>query len=268
MYRIIAADLDETLLQTDKHVSKKDIETIRSFTDVRFVCATGRGFGSIQGTLKELGTYDKENEYTISYNGALITENRDNRIIHLEPISYEDCEKLFNLGLKYDVCIHLYTLNECYTYRLFDEEIRYLKDRIEVKEFFDTDISFLKDKTIIKALYCNSDVNYIRKIKEELRLEDEYEVTMSANRYLEFNAKGINKGLGLRKLAEYLGVPIEETIAVGDSLNDLAMIKAAGLGIGVKNSADEIINDCDIILDSTNNDSPISEIYEKYVKKD
>ncbi|MBQ1306724.1 MAG: HAD-IIB family hydrolase, partial [Erysipelotrichaceae bacterium] len=84
--------------------------------------------------------------------------------------------------------------------------------------------------------------------------------------YLEFNKKGVNKGQGLRKLAEYLNIPISETIAVGDSLNDLSMIKAAGLGIGVKNAADEIINDCNIILDSTNNDSPVTEIYERFIK--
>ena len=46
------------------------------------------------------------------------------------------------------------------------------------------------------------------------------------------------------------------------------MIKDAGLGIGVKNSTIEIINDCDVILDSTNNQSPISEIYERFIKED
>lgn len=268
MYRLIATDLDETLLTTDKHVSEADIETINKMEDVKFVLATGRGFFSIQNTLKEVGLYDKENEYCISYNGAVITENKDNRIIHMEPLDYSDALKLFDIGQKYDVCIHLYTLDNCYAYRIFENERQYLNNRIKVTEFEDQDISFIKDDVILKVLYCNSNIDYLRSIKEELGLDDVYDVSLSANRYLEFNRKGVNKGLGLRKLAEYLNIPIEETIAVGDSLNDLAMVKEAGLGIGVKNSTIEIIDDCDIILDSTNNESPISEIYERYIKKE
>lgn len=267
MYRLIATDLDETLLTTDKHVSDADIETIRKMKDVKFVLATGRGFFSIQNTLKEVGLYDMENEFCISYNGGVITENKGNRIIHLEPLGYPDALKLFEIGQKYDVCIHLYTLDNCFAYRIFENERQYLKNRIKVTEFEGTDISFIKDDIILKVLYCNSNIDYLREIKEELKLEDENDISLSANRYLEFNRKGVNKGLGLRKLAEYLNIPIEETIAVGDSLNDLTMIKEAGLGIGVKNSTIEIISDCDVILDSTNNQSPISEIYERFIKE-
>ncbi|MBP5280595.1 MAG: Cof-type HAD-IIB family hydrolase [Erysipelotrichaceae bacterium] len=267
MYRLIAADLDETLLKSDKHVSEEDIATIGKMKNVRFVPATGRGFFSIQNTLKEIGLYDKEDQYVISYNGAVITENKGNRIIHLEPLGYPDTLKLFDIGQKYDVCIHLYTLDNCFAYRIFENERQYLKNRIKVTEFASTDISFIENDTILKVLYCNSDIEYLRKIKEELDLDDVYDVSLSANRYLEFNRKGVNKGLGLRKLAEYLNIDIKDTIAVGDSLNDLAMVKEAGLGIGVKNSTIDIIDDCDIILDSTNNESPITEIYERFIKK-
>ena len=267
MYRLIATDLDETLLTTDKHVSLTDVQTISKMKDVKLVLATGRGHFTIQNTLKEVGLYDKEDEYCISLNGAIITENKDNRIIHMEPLEYSDALKLFEIGLNHDICMHFYTVNECYGYRVFDNEREYLKNRINVIEFEDQDLSFLKNDTILKVLYCNTDIDYLRKLKKDLDLDDVYDVTLSANRYLEFNKKGVNKGRGLRKLAEYLNIPIEETIAVGDSLNDLAMIKAAGLGIGVKNSAIEIIDDCDVILDSTNNDSPIAEIYERFIKE-
>lgn len=267
MYRLILTDLDETLLNKDKHASPSDIETIRNLKDTKLVLATGRGHFSIQNTLKEVGLYDKEDEYCISLNGAIITENKDNRIIHMEPLGFPDAVKLFEKGLDHDICIHIYTAVDCYGFRVFDNEREYLKNRINVIEFEGKDLSFLKDQPIMKVLYCNPDIDYLRKLKIELDLDDEYDVTISANRYLEFNKKGVNKGQGLRKLAGYLNIPIEETIAVGDSLNDLAMIKEAGLGIGVKNAANEIVNDCDIILDSTNNDSPITEIYERFIKE-
>ena len=267
MYRLIATDLDETLLKTDKHVSAVDIETIRKMKDVKFVLATGRGHFTIQNTLKEVGLYEKEDEYCISLNGAVITENRNNKMIHMEPLEFSDAKKLFEIGQNCDICMHFYTIDNCYGYRLFDNEREYLKNRINVVEFEDQDLSFLESETVLKVLFCNADIDYLRELKKQLDLDDIYDVSLSANRYLEFNKKGVNKGLGLRKLAEYLNIPLEETIAVGDSLNDLAMIKEAGLGIGVKNSTVDIIDDCDVILDSTNNENPITEIYERFIKE-
>lgn len=60
------------------------------------------------------------------------------------------------------------------------------------------------------------------------------DVSYSSNRYIEFNHQGVNKGQGLKKLADILGVDIKETIVIGDNFNDLSMIKVAGLGVGVQ----------------------------------
>jgi HAD superfamily hydrolase (TIGR01484 family) len=78
MYKIIACDLDETLLGTDRKISEKNKEAILKAKElgVRFVPATGRGYRTVEGNLKELGLYDLENEYVISFNGGAITENR------------------------------------------------------------------------------------------------------------------------------------------------------------------------------------------------
>ena len=78
MYKIIACDLDETLLSDDRTISKENIEAIQKAKElgVKFVPATGRGFNTVGGTLKDLGLYDLENEYVISYNGGAITENK------------------------------------------------------------------------------------------------------------------------------------------------------------------------------------------------
>ena len=68
MYKIIATDLDETLLNDRKHVSKDDIETISKLTDCKLVIATGRGFEAVQANLKEINQYNQENQYLISFN--------------------------------------------------------------------------------------------------------------------------------------------------------------------------------------------------------
>ena len=268
MYKIIACDLDETLLSDDRMISKKNKEAIQKAKDlgVKFVPATGRGFNTVDKTLKDLGLYDLENEYVISYNGGAITENKNSRLLHFEGISYDTASKLYKRGLDYNVCIHIYTKDMVYVYNYLQEEIDYLAGRMKVTEIFDNNIDFLKGQEIVKALYMNTDYSYLNQIEEELKdITQEIDVSYSSNRYIEFNHKGVNKGEGLLSLAKILGVKQEETIAIGDNFNDLSMIKVAGLGVGVKNVVDDMKKDCDYITEATNNQSAIAEVIYKYI---
>lgn len=266
MYKLIASDLDETLLNSQKHVSKQDIESISTLLDTKFVLATGRGVYSISNTLKELGFYNKKDQYVISYNGGVITENNDSKPLFIKPLSFSDVEYLFNLGLKYNVCIQLCTLDGVYTYRLFQDEIDYIKGAIVYRELNNTDISFIKNETVLKVLFNINDMEYLRQIRKEINLEDKYSISFSAMRYLEINPKGVNKGFGLKQLCDILNIDIKDTIAVGDNTNDLDMILAAGLGVGVNNVIKDIKKDCDYILDNDNNHSPITELINKFIK--
>ena len=77
--------------------------------------------------------------------------------------------------------------------------------------------------------------------------------------------KGVNKGAGLWKLADLLGVPHAETIAIGDNINDIDMLKAAGLAVGVHNLNPVIRKYCDVVTSATNNEGAVAEAIEKYV---
>jgi len=270
-YKIIACDLDETLIRHDRTISKEDIDAIKKATElgVKFVPATGRGFNTVDGTLKELGLYQKENEYVISYNGGAITENIDNHLLHFEGISFELASELYKRGLNYNVCIHVYTKDMVYAYNYTQDEIDYLAGRMEVTEIFDDNIDFLKGQEIVKCLYMNTDYSYLNEIEEELKeITQGIDVSYSSNRYIEFNHKGVNKGAGLLSLANLLGVKQEETIAIGDNFNDLSMIKVAGLGIGVQNAAEGMKKDCDYITKATCNENAVAEVIYKFILND
>ena len=94
MYKIIASDLDETLIRLDRTLSPEDVAAIKACREmgVKFVPATGRGYGTVDGTLRELGLYDEANEYVISYNGGAVTENKGHRLLHFEGISFETAQ--------------------------------------------------------------------------------------------------------------------------------------------------------------------------------
>lgn len=267
MYKIIATDLDETLLNDQKHVSKADIDSISKLQGTKLVIATGRGFEAVQANLKEIGLYNADNQYLISFNGGVITECKNNRILYSHLMPFEDVKRLFEIGLQYDVFIHIYTLDCCYAYRLFENEKNNLQNgKFNLKTIEDTSLEFFKDKKIAKVLYCKEDMDYLRKVRQDINLDNQFSISFSSNRYLEINPLGIDKGTGLKKLCEILNIDVKDTIAVGDNINDQPMIVAAGLGIGVKNCIEDIKKDCDVILDYTNNEDPITNIVNLYLK--
>lgn len=268
MYKIVACDLDETLLSTDRTISAGNKKAIAEAAKlgVKFVPASGRNYISIDAQLKELGVLGAENEYVISFNGGAITENKNHRLLHFDGISFELAEELWKRGQNYDVCTHVYTLDAVYAYNLFQGEKDYLAGRMEVQEVFDKTLDFIRGQEIVKCLYTNTDRAYLQKIAEDLKdITGDVDVSYSSNRYLEFNKLGVNKGAGLNRLAEILGVDMKDTIAIGDNFNDLAMIKAAGLGVGVANVVKDMRADCDYICERDCNHDAIAEVLEKFI---
>ncbi len=270
-YKIIACDLDETLLDDNHEISARNREVIRKAGElgVKFVPATGRGFNTVDKTLQELGLFDKEEEYVISFNGGAITENRGNRLLYFQGIPFELAQEFYRRGLQYDVCIHVYTKDVVYVYNYVQSEKDYVGGRMPIQEIFDQNIDFLKGQEIVKMLYMNLDLSYLHQIEMDLKdITRDIDVSYSSNRYIEFNRKGINKGQGLLSLARLLGVKQEETIAIGDNLNDLSMIRAAGLGVGVRNAAEGVKPECDYVTEATNNESAVAEVIERFILKD
>lgn len=267
-YKIIACDLDETLLSSDRSVCPRNREAIRRARDlgVKFVPATGRGYRSVESTLAELGLAQKKDEYVISYNGGAITENHSHRLLHFEGISFDLAQELYRRGRNYQVSIHIYTREMMYLCNAAPGEFLSLSDHMEVTEISSENLDFLKGTDIVKALYMNTDYEYLRGIERDYEdLAPLLDVSYSSNRFIEFNRRGVNKGAGLLTLAKLLGVKPEETIAIGDNFNDLSMIRAAGLGVGVRNSIEGIKKDCDYITEADNDGGAVGEVIEKFV---
>lgn len=268
MYKLIACDLDETLLSLDNTVSEKNVAAIQKADKlgVKFVLSTGRGYATVQKTLKEIGLYDKENEFVISFNGGAVTENKGNQLLHFHGISFEFASAMYKRGLYYDVCMHVYTQEDVYVYNLNEAEREHLETKMEVTEIFDDNIDFLKDQEIVKILYMNTDRKYLEKIEEEVKdLTENSDVSYSSNRYIEFNDEGVNKGAGIAFLADHLGIAIEETIAIGDNYNDLAMLEVAGLSVGVQNMVPELKGKMDYVAKATHEEDAIHEVIEKFI---
>lgn len=274
MYKIVACDLDETLLDRLHHkVPERNRRAILKAKElgVWFVPCSGRGSTSMQGTLEELGLAGMPGQYTIGYNGGSIIEN-SGKIIYFQGISFETARLLFEKSLQYDVCFHIYTDSDVYIRNINPDEIAFLNERQDYSLFDETSIDFLQGHLISKVLYQNTDLDLLHKIHEEMEpvIEgssgtDRLSVSYSSNRYIEFNKAGVDKGAGLMRLADLLGVQRAETIAIGDNNNDISMIKAAGLGCGVANATEETRAFCDYIADLDCDSGGVAEIIENFI---
>ena len=268
MYRLIICDLDETLISLNRTISQRNIDAIKALRalGVKFVPATGRPYSSVQGTLRDLGLFDQPDEYVMSFNGSAITENRGNRLLHFEGMPFETVDALYRRGMNYDVCIHVYSSDMVYVYNFAHNEKEYLNNRMEVTEITDRDLSFLRGRQLVKILYTNPDYGYLNMVEREVSdLTGDCDISYSSNRYLEFNKKGVNKGNGLRRLAQLLNIDTTETMAIGDNINDLSMIQAAGLGVGVGNTVESMKPLCDYITEGDCDHSGVAEAIEKFV---
>ena len=224
MYRLIASDLDETLLDDSHHVPERVRRAVAAARQlgVRFVPATGRPFGSVDVTLSELGLLGQKGEYVISFNGGVITENSSGVPLTTCSLPRETAERLYSYGVERNICMHVNTLDPVYLYNYVPEERAYIEGRMNIVETFGPTLDAIYDagQIVVKIIYMSLDLNYLRSVERELAaagVTDGLDVYYSGNRYLEFNAPGVNKGAGLLELARRLGIPREETMAIGDN---------------------------------------------------
>lgn len=268
-YKIIACDMDETLLSSDATICQRNIEAITAAVKkgVKFVPCSGRGFASIQGVLKAVGLYDQAGQYIIGFNGANITENKGNRSLYWDPIPFETANAVYSACAKTGQCLHIYTRDTVYIPNITPDEEDFLRGRMPYVPTSEKTLDFLRGKEeVVKLIVMNTDLDYLQKLQAELQpLLGDIAVSFSSNRYIEFMHKGVSKGHGLWKLADLLDVPHEETLAIGDNINDIAMLQAAGLAVGVRNFNPAIRQYCDVITEADNNEGAVGEAIEKYI---
>ena len=271
MYRLIASDLDETLLDDSHHVPERVRRAVSAAREqgVRFVPCTGRPFSSVSPTLKELGLLGATDEYVLSFNGGVLTENSEGSPLTLCQLPRDVADQLYARGVELGLCVHAYTLGPLYVYNYLDVERAHIEGRLDIRETFERTLDeAVGEKTVVKVLYMSTDMDRLRAIRRELEADgliSGLDVVYSSNRYLEFNAEGVNKGAGLLDLAARLGVPRNEVMAVGDNSNDVAMLEAAGLGVAVANATPEAKAAAGYVCAADNNAGGVAEAIEKFV---
>jgi len=269
MYKVIACDLDGTLLEHNKTISKENKQAIKEYRDkgYKFVIATGRGNNCLDNFVNELDINHLNDEYMIVLNGALVTDTNRNIIIE-HPIEFDIVIKAFEIFKKFNAGFEIYTIDRCYSYNKSFYRKVFTKIVFKIDELTEDILYSLKDEKIYKMGVLSNNYDHLKQMEKELPqdFKDLVEITYSGSCYLEMNNKGVSKGQALLDLAEYLGYSKEETLAIGDSANDIKMIKMAGLGVAVKNAEPEVKKVAKYITKNDNMHSAVKEVIETLIK--
>ena len=276
MIQLILSDLDETLLNDDGTIHPKNVQAIQAFTQNGgyFVPNTGRSYKSVYGTLAQLGL-NKTTQYVVSYNGGAIvaiSPDRQAEIVVEHGMSLALAQKIFDLGQVNDVVdTHVYTRDNLYIYNISATDQSYMTARqVPYTEITTPDLSFMANEgPVMKVIFEHPDPAVQQAIADAVTavVGDGVLVTFSSNRYVEFNPKGVDKGVTGLELATILGIAREDTAALGDNLNDAAQIQAAGIGVAVANAKPEIKALADVVLTTTNNEAAVADFIQHYAQK-
>ncbi len=269
MIKAVISDLDETLLDAEKNIAPEDFKTIQILKDmgIYFIPATGRPYYSLEKTIQDLDLFDEE-DMTISYNGGMIHRNIDHHVLKSHALDFEVVSKLFEFGFKEKVTMHVYVEDHTYMYFLNDDEKHHIRNFPGFEESDETSLNFLKDTPILKILYQDLDLDYLKDLEHQLPqdIKDTLEISYSSNRYLEFNPKGVSKGVAIKEVAELLNIKVEEILSIGDNLNDLSMIQIAGYAGAPQNAVEAVKKSADYISPYTYNEACVSDIIKHFIK--
>lgn len=266
-YKLIALDIDGTLLNTSHQVTEKVKEAIQKCKElgVKVVLCSGRPLKGVQQFL-ELLNLKEEGDYVCTFNGALVQNAYTGEILSHLTLGYEDLCELKELCNEIGFRSHFYDIKYIYTFNKDISDYTIMEaflteSHLNVSTIDEIPTDFIMSKFLISDHPEILDEK-IAKIPEELY--EKYTIVRSMPFYLEILNKNANKGVGIKLLAEKLGIKQEEIICVGDAGNDLHMIEYAGLGVAMGNATAEIKNIANYIT-KTNDEDGVAHVIDKFI---
>lgn len=271
--KLIATDMDGTFLDDNKTAPE---ENIRALTEcaargIQIVPATGRTIFAVPQEIKNLPGV----RYAITTNGASVADLKAGTIISTCRMSAELAAKVMEYArdsaddIMYDAYVEGVGYTTDYFYGHLDHYVKspelaalVRKTRRPVSD----NIAYVKGcgKEVEKINLFFVDAEARKRMRELLSGVSGIVVSSAISNNLEINAAGADKGGALARLAEYLGIKKEETMAFGDGENDLSMIKMAGIGVAMENGEESVKAAADYVT-VTNNEAGVAAAIRQFV---
>lgn len=269
--KLVAIDLDGTLLTDDKQLPQANIDAIHQAIQagVQVVICTGRTLPGVREIMAQL-PFDGEDDFLILQNGSVTHRLHNLEIVDQVTLSSQARAALLDFARVFD--------EEGAQLVAFDQEGMMLISQYEANDLVISDSKalstpitpftadeFLAFEGFNKAMVLG-EPDVLDSLKERLPSElfDHYSPVRSQPIIAEFLVKGVSKASGLKTLAQRLGIDAEHVMAIGDQLNDLEMLEWAGLGVAMGNAVAGIQEVADVVTGS-NEEAGVAQAIERYI---
>ena len=272
--KLIVLDLDGTLFNSDKVLTQRNRDALirAAALGIEIVPATGRLVSALSPAVSSLPFL----HYVIGSNGAQIFDMQKNEAIARAEIpNAEACEildYLHTLPVIYDC----YMLDRAWMTRsMWLQGDDYAPDA-QIAKMIRTIRTPVDDlRQFVRERGCG--VQKIQFFAKDLQVRDDAlnelsarypdtSVTSALVNNVEINSRNANKGTALATLADHIGILLEQTMSFGDGLNDISMLKIAGVGVAMGNGCDEAKAAADLLTDDCNHDG-VAAVIEQLCEK-
>lgn len=245
--RLIALDLDGTLLDDQKRLSENNIQALAECArqGIQVVPATGRPADGIPKELRSIPGV----RYAITTNGGAVVDLGTGKRLSQCVLSNEQALRILDIVRQYHVMYDPYVQGRGITQSSFFDHMEEFGISPAVQKLVRATRDVVPDvyQYMVETKNCAEKINIFLAdlsdkeiLREKLSAIDGLAISSSMYNNLEVNEKAATKGNALLWLADYLGIPREETMAFGDGENDISMLKAAGIGVAMGNASDQV----------------------------
>ena len=290
MYKLIAIDLDGTILDSYGEVSEntKRIlkETMKKGTKV--IIASGRTIDSIKAIADEIST----DKYIIAGNGSIIYDLQEKNVIYEKYIPKSKALNIIKICEDNSITYSVYTNNTIVADSLKYNILYYYKQNLKKEPTKKTSITIvpniynyvknMNDEKVMKIFICDKHQSVFNSILKKFYEIEDIEILDVSHMsrkiisngskdvaleyfYTEISEKNVDKWYALEYLINKLNIDKTEVISIGDNINDLKMIEQSGLGIAMKGSSSKVTEIADYITDFDNNHNGAALAIEKFL---
>ena len=287
MIKLIASDMDGTLLNSDHKIPKENIELIKfaQKNGIQFVVATGRAY------YEALPALNNENIKcdVISFNGGIIYDKNGN-IINITPMKLKDLYYTIEILKSLEISYQLYTKNTIYTNSIETDITAYIdlirangeepneqhlrqeaRNRLALGHITEVNNIELylnqENNPAIKVIGISNDLEKLKHATELLSGNDNISVTSSGANNVEIMDKKATKGEALKIVADIHDINLRNAIAIGDNLNDQAMLDIVEYSIAMKNGNKDLQKTSKFITEKTNSEGGVADSVMKLLKE-
>lgn len=289
MYKLVAIDLDGTLLNSYGEVSTQNKKAIKKAIEknVEVVLASGRPIMSVKNLANEIGC----NHYMICGNGSITYDIQNESILYNRFLEKAKVLQIIKICEENSIFYNVYTKDTILTKNLNYNILFYHQENASKPQEKKTSITMVEniveyienreEEDYLKITICDNDKiifgSILRKLNR-IKGVDVLEVEHMARKmikdgtervyleyyYTEITNTNVNKWDAIQNLIEKLQIKKEEVMTIGDNINDAKMIQEAGLGVMLENAAPYIQNIADVIAKDNDNDG-VAEVIQEYI---